>query len=191
MANGYGTAGGVYGKGSVNVNGSMSSQTIAQSDRSLDFSPTRISAGSTTAASPWLLTAPSNTITFEASADNEGTVTAYGGGGGLIGIGGGQATLVLSNPLTQASIGDFNIIDAPNALLQIIATATPVLQAMTTFTALGGITSNESDATAQVLGGQTLANLGKFVQITVDELSMFANDMWRVRECDRYCQCAL
>ena len=175
-ANGQGTSGGLYAKGSVNVTSNMYSLTLAESAAS-PGTPTQINAGSKVNATPWVVTAPSNNITFEASANNQGVVSASGGAGGLIGQGGGLASVVLHNPLTQAGIGDSNVVDAPNALLLITATATPNLQATTTFTSGGIVANNTSDATAQVLGGQTLATIGNNVNITVDELSMLALDM--------------
>jgi len=176
IGSGNGKTGGLISKGSVKVFGSMTSVTLAQADPSTGF-PTRISAGSTIPTAPWLIINPVNTITFQATANNQGTVTASGGSGGLLGQGGGQSSVVLSNPLTEALIGDSVIVNAPNALLQVNALATPNLRATTTFTAFGVITDNEASATAQDIGSQTLANLGRYVSVTVAKLSMLAEDM--------------
>ena len=144
----------------------MYSQTWAQTDNADSWDPTQIAAG--------------NTITFAAYADNVANVSGSGGAGGLIEKGGIQASVVLDNPLDDARLGNYT--DTPcgdpwcRATLQIIAQNNANLQAYANWKAGGVITSNTTSATAQIEGGNTLAEIGENCDIHVSHLIMLADD---------------
>ncbi len=157
-----GSSGGVFGDGSVVVNASMTSNATAVTDDSSASDPTQLSAG--------------NALNFLSDSSNDASVTASGGAGGLVGVGSAQATVILSSPVSFAGLGDNTIVDAPAATMQIMAMSNTGLQANANQSVIGGIASNETDATALLVGGQTTANVGSGVSVNVRSYTQIADD---------------
>jgi hypothetical protein len=157
-----GGSGGVFAKGSTAVNAFMASQTEAITDAASASTPTVLRAG--------------NALTFLSDANNSSSVHASGGDGGLVGLGAAQATVQLSSPVSLAGLGDNTTVNAPSATMQILALSTTNLQASTDQSTIGAIADNESDATAQVSGGQTTADVGAGASMNVHSYSQIADN---------------
>jgi hypothetical protein len=171
-----GRSNGIVGIGSDVATGMLGSTVYAVTDRAVAANPTVLTAG--------------GVIQFFAAASNNGAdsddpasseydsagVKATGGAGGLYGQGGAAATITLINPITAAAFLGYTAVLAPDADLEIVAQNVDDLKSASMQTVSGAVASNESDATTQIMGSQTLAGVGSGSTITVKALTISATD---------------
>jgi hypothetical protein len=101
---------------------------------------------------------------------------SIGGKGGVLGVGSAEATAKLTDPLIKASIGDWSVVNAPDARLEVSAENRANLSADTKQTVTAGIANNDSKATTQISNSQTLAEVGEGADINVREFVIWAKD---------------
>ena len=117
-----------------------------------------------------------DSFSIHATSDNSGSVTAHGGTGGLFSAGAATSQIILSNPLTRATVGAGSTVASPNAAMTVLSEATYNLQANSDQSVTAGIASNQTQATAEVNGAQTLAEVGAGANIVTASFSLTAKD---------------
>ncbi len=168
-----GTNGGIIGAGSSSATGTLGSTVYARTDDTTT-GQTRLAAGHSIA----FLATASNVAADNQNQGNyaDAGIKVTGGSGGIVGHGAAAATVTITDPITQASLGMNTIVNAPNASLQIVSQNTDDLEAAATETVGGAVANNETDSTSTIKGSQTLANIDSGSQIFVAQLTLSATD---------------
>ena len=154
----------------TSANVSMGDRTVAQVDPSSPTNPTKISSG--------------GDVNIVAMASNVGSVDAEQGAAsvsvGLVSSGETTGTVTLNNPLTLALLGDNAQVRASQGTLRIMATTSDDLQSQANSPAhalnITLVSARNSTATAQVLGGNTDAQVGDGVRVVARNVAILADD---------------
>ncbi len=162
-----GSSGGLISAASVISSSTVGSETLAETDDATANTPTYLNA--------------TGTIAFTATSTN--TISnAYtnGGSGGLVGSGDAESSAVDNDPLTQARLGNYTIInnasDAGLGHLVITADNNADIESSANQTVIGGIANNSTSSTAQINGSQTFAQVGQNSSANVNAIDITADD---------------
>jgi hypothetical protein len=175
-ADASGSHGGIVGLGSVAATGTLGSTVTAVTDDRSTANLTRLSAAR---AINFFASALNNAADSDASGVSDfdaAGVKATGGTGGLVGIGGAVADIELVDPLTTAALGVNTVVFAPNAVLSIVAQNSDDLKSAASQSVGGAIANNQTDATTNIDGSETLADISADSTVTVLQLIISSTD---------------
>ena len=151
-ADGFGKVGGLIGIGSTRVVVAMSDNVQARTLNASSSNPTRINGG--------------RDLNVIAAARNSADADVIGGAGGLVGAGSATATVRLNSPLVKAAIGNFTIVESPKAELLVESNLITSFDVTARQTVVGAIAGNFTMTTADIINGQSIADIGNGVTIT-------------------------
>lgn len=156
-----GSVGGIVGVGSTVFTANIFDDVNAVTDDATSATRTRILGG--------------RNLNFDARFNNTSDVTVDGGAGGLYGQGAAESTVKLNSPVAKAALGDYVTVASPQATLNVTTNMVTDLDATSTQTVGGAVTSNNNAARAGLFTGSSLVDLGDAALITVNVLNLDCN----------------